>query len=344
MSTEIPPTLEEWRDLYGAMKYLREVAPWQWMEERNLFGVQNPENNELGFVSVMGQLGEHLAVSVYLGAEGLYRFWDMQHAGSNLVPDMLLNTPQLKASFEDRNDLEKRDRDVIRQLGLRYRGRQAWPQFQSFAPGMAPWFLTAAEARFLRYALEQTVDVARRLQDNPDLLATEVEDEYLIRVPHLEKGKRVWQDDIRKVPPPDPKSYRLPMDPAALAHLEKIPQTMSIVDVDFFWMPTPIGDRGQRPYFPYTLLLMEPSTGIILGVETVVAAPSPEEMWAAVPMRLVQVLANISLKPKTIRVLSPDLAAFLQPLTDRFDWNLKVETSLPQLENAKASLIGYIAF
>jgi len=31
-------------------------------------------------------------------------------------------------------------------------------------------------------------------------------------------------------------------------------------------------------------------------------------------------------------------------LIDKFDWNLKVEDELPQLENAKASLIGYIGF
>ncbi len=344
MITETNPTLDEWRALYEAMNHLKEIAPWQWMEEGDLFGVQNPEIDELGFVSVMGQLGEHLAVSVYLGAEGLYRFWEMQYAWPYLEPEMLLNTPQLQASFEDRNDLHKQDRDVIKQLGLKYRGQQAWPQFQSYAPGMAPWFLTAVEARFLRHALEQTVALAPRLQHDPDLLSADHEEEYLIRVPQMEKGKLVWHDEVRKVPPPEPKEFRLPMDPAAMAHLEELPQTMAIVDVDFFWMPAPIGERGQRPYYPYTLLLLEPSTGMVLGAETVVADPTPEDMWAAVPMRLVQTLANINLKPKTIRVFSPDLAQFLRPLADRFGWDLKVEESLPQLENAKASLIGYIAF
>lgn len=342
--TDTNPTLDEWRALYQAMNQLRDIAPWQWMEEGDLFGVQNPETDELGFVSVMGQLGEHLAVTVYLGAEGLYRFWEMQYAWPNLEPEMLLNTPQLQASFEDRNDLHKQDRDVIKQLGLKYRGRQAWPLFQSYAPGLAPWFLTAVEARFLRHTLEQTVAVALRFQNDPDLLSAEDEEDYLIRVSQMEKGDLVWHDEMRKVPPPAPKEYILPMDPAALAHLAELPQTMAIVDVDFFWMPAPIGERGQRPYYPYTLMLIDSKRGMILGADTVVADPSPEDMWAAVPMRLVQALAKINLKPKTIRVLSPDLAQFLRPLTDRFDWDLKVEDSLPQLENAKASLISYIAY
>ena len=196
----------------------------------------------------------------------------------------------------------------------------------------------------MRQVLAQTLDVANRFQANPELFTVEDEEDYLIRVPHLEAEQLVWHDEIRRVPPPEPKSYRLPVDPATLAYLAELPQTMSIIDVDFFWMPTPIGEEGQRPYYPYTLLVMEPSTSMILGAETVVADPSPEEMWAAVPMRLVQLLANINLKPKTIRVISPPLAAFLQPVADRFELNLKLEDVLPQLENAKDSLIGYISF
>lgn len=342
--TDTEPTLDEWRELYTAVNRIKALAPWQWMDEVNVFGVQNPENDELGFVSVMGQLGEHLAVALYLGVKGLYRFWDIQEAGPFLTPDMILNTPQLQASFEDRNDLHKRDRDVIKQLGLKYRGRQAWPQFQSFASGMAPWFLTAVEARFLRHALEQTIEVACRLRDDVTFLDTTHEERYLVRVPQRQKGELVWQDKVRRIPPPEPKSYRLPMDPAAIAHLEELPQTMSIIDVDFFWMPTPIGERGQRPYYPYTLLMMEPSTGMILGADTMVADPSPDEMWASVPMRFVQALANINLKPKVVRVISPSLAAFLEPVANKFDWDLKLVGELPQLENAKESLLGYIAY
>ena len=132
---EREPMIEEWRPLYEVMKQIKEAAPWQWMEERDIFGVQSPESGELGFVSIMGQLGEHLAIAVYLGAHGLSRFWEIQQAGPLLTPDMILNTPQLQASFENRSDLAKQDRQIIKQLGLTYRGRQAWPQFQKFCPG-----------------------------------------------------------------------------------------------------------------------------------------------------------------------------------------------------------------
>jgi len=227
-------------------------------------------------------------------------------------------------------------------LGLKYRGRQAWPQFQSYAPGLAPWYLTAAEARFLGHVLEQTLDVAARFEDDPDLLEMDNDLGYLIRVPHQEKGKLVWRDEIQSVPPPPLKEYRLPMDPQALAHLDKLPQTMAILDVDFFWMPTPVKDEADRPYFPYNFLIIEASSGMILGTDMLVANPSAAEMWSSLPMKLVQALAQINLKPKTIRVVSPPLASFLKPITDRYEMELQLVDTLPNLEDMKTSLMGFM--
>jgi hypothetical protein len=59
------PTPSEWRKLYQAAIRVKEIASWDWMTETDIFGVQGPETDEIGFVSIMGMLGEHLAVAVY---------------------------------------------------------------------------------------------------------------------------------------------------------------------------------------------------------------------------------------------------------------------------------------
>lgn len=95
----------EWRRLYAVAGQAKALAPWEWMLEDDIFGVRNPETGELGFVSIMGNLGEHLAVAVYLGAEALYRFWEIQEAGEMIAPQFMFETAQLQASFEDREHL-----------------------------------------------------------------------------------------------------------------------------------------------------------------------------------------------------------------------------------------------
>lgn len=40
------PTLAEWSSLYQAAMRIKEIAPWQWMEETDIFGVQDPETGK----------------------------------------------------------------------------------------------------------------------------------------------------------------------------------------------------------------------------------------------------------------------------------------------------------
>ena len=162
--------LPTWRHLHDAASRLKTLAPWEWMTESDVFGVEHPETGDLGFVSVMGMLGEHHAVTVYLGPEALAQFWALQQAGPSADPERVLEIPQLQASFEDRDMLQKQDQALIKQLGLKFRGRQAWPLFRSFRPGFVPWFLEPGEVQFLSSILDQVSEVAERLQDNAALL------------------------------------------------------------------------------------------------------------------------------------------------------------------------------
>ena len=149
------PTMDTWRSLYEATNQIKELAPWQWMFESQVFGVQDPESGKLGFVSVMGQMGEHFAVSFYLGQEGLYGLWTMESSASDdapVPPELFLGVPQLQASFEDRSELRDKDRQVIKDLGLKFRGRQTWPLFRSYRTGFVPWrlrMLDEVKAMFL---------------------------------------------------------------------------------------------------------------------------------------------------------------------------------------------------
>src|SRR4051812_29568907 len=133
------PTSEQWRKLYELARQIQELSPWSWMTEVDVFGVQDPETDEVGYVSVMGAAGEHFAISVYRGAEGLHHFLFIEDSytmmeDDDVAPD-ILDVPQIQLSFEDRDALTANDRTVIKELGLKFRGHKAWPLFRSFEPG-----------------------------------------------------------------------------------------------------------------------------------------------------------------------------------------------------------------
>jgi hypothetical protein len=336
------PTNRQWRRLYEAAVGVKELSPWEWMTEADVFGVQDPETGELGFVSVMGLLGEHYAISLYLGAEGLYAFWNLQDVGPSVGPssasEALLEIPQLQASFEDRNELDARDREVIKELGFKFRGRKAWPMFRSYRPGFFPWFLEAEEARFVAEALNQLLEVAPRFRKDHSLLAPG-DESYLVRVAHQEGGTHVWEDEVMEVPPPEPVLVQIEMDPGALENLERLPQSGHEFEMDLFMFLTPIqGEKGARPVFPYMLLTVDAESGMVLGTELLEPDPSLEAMWGSVPLAVTRQLAGLGLRPKEVAVESELLFGLLQPLAESARFELKRSHFLPALHEAKEAL------
>ncbi len=334
-------TAEECQRLYDLMAPIKDMAPWNWMEEVDVFGVQNPDTGKLGFVSVMGMAGEHFAIAVYLGAHGLYGFWGFQEKGPMMRPEDILEIPQLQASFEDRNELRKEDRDLIKALGLKYRGQKAWPLFRSYRPGCYPWFVDAAEARFLEYALEQTLDVAPRFKADPALLSGEDEDLYLVRTPRREGDNVTWSDSYTAVPPPPPSEIQIMMDMNLLNAAKKMPKGRHRLEADFYMMPTIIHERGERPYFPYMLMLVEARSGYVLGSDLMQPLPSMEEMWGQLPLTVLQQIARLGAIPAEIHVRSEVLFHMLQHLGEELGFKLKQTRRLPQLDTARRHLERY---
>jgi len=202
MVKEPNPSLEEWRSLYEAAIRFKEASPWEWMTDDQIFGIEDPETGQVGYVSVTGMLGEHFSLSLYLDAEGLYGLLTLAF-DPRASAELLLEIPLLQASFEDRNTLRARDREVIKRLGLRFRGRNEWPMFRSYRPGYEPWYLTSAEARFLRWGLEQGLEVALRLKEDPDLLPDLDDERLLVRHPvRREDGTLAWEDQVQPMPEP----------------------------------------------------------------------------------------------------------------------------------------------
>jgi hypothetical protein len=333
------PSLDEWRRLYQAAIAFRQVAPWEWMPETEVFGVQNPESGQIGYGSIMGMLGEHLALAVYLGSEGLAGFWRIEE-GRDVEPTFVLEVPQLQASWGDREELQREDREVIKALGLKFRGRGSWPLFRSYAPGYFPWFVSPEEARFLTLVLEQGLEVAQRVKENRALLAPLRKGIYLVRTPEKRGETLVWKDEWVKPPPPQP----LPLPPPTIAEtdlaaLRRLPRQKMTVQADLFLMPSPVkGKESPRPYFPYNLMAVEARSGVILGTDLLAPKPSLDAVWTKAPEVFLNVLRSLGSLPTEVAVRSERLYELLGPVTAGLGIRLTRKRSLPALEQAKAAL------
>jgi hypothetical protein len=332
------PSPDEWQRLYAAAAAFNAAQPWEWMAEVDIFGVQNPESGEIGYASVMGALGEHFCLALYLGQQALAGFWQIQ-MGAEPDPTFILEIPQLQASWEDRGFLYEKDRDVIKALGLKFRGRGVWPLFRAFVPGYLPWFLSDQEARFLTLALEQALVVAPRVKENPSLLAPVQNLIYLVRTPEERKGALVWTDrwiQLKSL------AYRFPVvnvDDSAVADLRELPIQEISVEVDLFLLPGAIQERGEpRPYFVYSLLLVESFSGFVLDSGILAPQPTLEAVWMETPLQFLKAVERWGHRPAQVTVRSERLAYLLESAISKLGIDLYVAQSLPALDEARAFL------
>ena len=339
---QAPPSREQWIRVYEAMAKVKDLAPWQWMSEADLFGVQDPETGEVYYVSVMGELGEHFAVAAYPGAEGLNGFWAMNQGVLEESPEVFLLVPQLQASFEDRSELTDQDRQLIKELGYKFRGKQAWPLFRSYRPAYLPWYLEAPEATVLALVLEQVLEVAPRFREDRRLLEVTNDGAYPVRVASKVDGAVVWKDQRLKVAASSPPGIMIDMDMRLLAFLRGLPRSKVDVEIGVSMFPSPVGDAESRPYFPFIVLVVDTRSGMVLGYEMLDPRPGMEAMWGQVTVSVARALANNQLAPRMMKVGDPLLEGLLQPLAAELRSRVKLARRLPALEEARESLFAFM--
>jgi hypothetical protein len=336
---QIAPTVNEWKDLFEAARMFKELAPWQWMVDADLFGVENPEGGETGYCCVMGALGEVLGLAVYIGSEGLSLFEEIQSGKvSPENEDIHVRQRCLVVTFDDRGTLDKEDLNLIKTLGLKFRGKQAWPCFRSHRPGYVPWFLGGAEARYLSLALRYTMLIAEKMREKHDLLKSGKRGEYRVAYVSTEGGKPVWREKWSK-PVPYVRQVQEPViDELRLARIKG--RTEKVADsweVDFFFAPLII-DEGERPFFPYVALYAVHKAYHILNF-CIAKQSEFQEQFAE---NFLEMLEKLKLLPRAIIVGNETVYSFFKPMTDRLGISLKKTKNLAAVENAKESFIRHL--
>lgn len=339
------PTQSDWSKLYAVAMQIKKLAPWEWMSEEQIFGVQDPETEEIGFVSVMGQLGEHYSIAVYQGSKGLYGLDNFQMLGPQAQAEDLLAIPHLQASFEDRGELTKQDRNVIKELGLKFRGRNEWPLFRSYRPGYFPWYLNAQEARFLSSVLEQVLEMLPRIEHEPTMLDPEdLDDEmrFLVRTPTEDAGKLTWQEHFITVPPPESEAIPIAINTADLEALKRLKSGGMQLEVDLFVIPAQIDSKGSRPSLLYMLLVVERESGMVLGHDLLTADPTLSVMYGQVPQAFIEILSNYETVPSVVWARSELVYQLLSILGQELGFQTQYSAELPALDEARAFMSGML--
>ncbi len=332
------PSDQEWKELYEAAIEFRKINCWNWMDDSELFGVQDPVSGEIAYCCVMGSLGEVFGLNGYLGLEGLEGYLRLQSSGKRLIDqvDAFLCQKSISVTFENKSDLQKKDKDVIKRLGLSFKGEKAWPLFRSYKPGYFPWFLNKEEVVFLNIILRQAKEVALNFKESWHLINPPFRDCLLVRTPEGKGGNLIWRDKWVKFPSPRRlELMSLPLDEIRLMKIKKTyPKKPGIWEIDLFYAYMPVKEGEERPYYPTMFLYVDHNTGLIINADV----SSPKDYQLNFQNSFLNLIEEIKLLPQELMVKREEVYLLLEPIASYLGIPLVMVKSLLALEEVKKAM------
>jgi len=212
-------------------------------------------------VSVMGRAGECYGIGVYPGFKPLL---GMRRLIECPMDSMLANPLSFQdcmmCYYGDREEIEHPDREVMKALDLKFRGKNNWIYFRVMEPGYLPWFLNAEQADLLTEILQNFVEAYT------DYISGKLEIDFengetLIRKYSSEKEE--WTNEAAPSPPIPMEIEELQFkDELLLKRLKNSPKTKIELELDILYLPTPVQDKkDEKPYFPRFIMLADHKTG-----------------------------------------------------------------------------------
>ena len=233
-----------------------------------MLGIEVP--NQVRVLSVLGARREVFALISYRGQRGItgllnlrLGLWEPDAAEHGPNQDVLL------AGFVPREELEPEDLAVMEQLKYKVRAGKPrlYPQFRSYLPGYAPWFLDPTEAEGLRHDLLKMAEFAQLLRRDSHLFDQRAMCEIPF-YPSTAKGSlSVAQLQWRTLlPSPKPKEPPFGLDRIELEKLSALPQRQDFCwELDTFYTYDRIV-ANPRPYMARVSLAMDAVSGQVLAV------------------------------------------------------------------------------
>lgn len=325
---------------------------WKILWDLQLFGVKLSDDR-IGYISIMGAAGEHCALGLYVGEEGMESFRTLARANRyQLSPlefqEHLLQQNCLQCAFEGKDELSEQELEETRAYAraheIRISGKNAYPQFVKYQSNHYPWHLqTEQEQELLCEALLAAIEMAKILEKTaPDDLGLAPVNDLTEEIPMLEPQEQGYVLTRTKLPRIKAKKWPAPKagNDIGIASLKRM-ERMGVWECELLRFPEPVRNKPEEiPYFPLILLAVESSTNYILPVPPVeYYEENPEELLNL----FMESLQQQKICPDRIKVRDQRTSAFLKAFCSRLKIALSMEKELPALENAEADFLKHFS-
>ena len=241
-----------WKKLYVLAQRYAGAKPWEWVHSNLLIGVDLPDGQS-GYCSVLGNGEELKGLVVYIGNEGLASILRIFNGRSIGRDNTQTGRTQECIGFflGDREEVGEEQYAIIRELGLKFRGRGKWMYFERYRKYYYPLCPTDGEAGLMAAAMEGFLEAAEHIPESDIRSACQ---EARILYYDRRKGKMM---PPRLLPKDYPVDEIGQIDPAREFTLKKATRKKNSLRLELgvFYMNDGVLDEEKHPYHARICLL-----------------------------------------------------------------------------------------
>lgn len=302
----------------------------------------------------MGCLGEHFALAVYIGEQGLdsyRRLQEMSRVPMNALQaqEFMLSQYCLQCSLETKDVLSPQELADVRGYGkargITFRGANAFPKFMKYVSARYPWPIHGTDdVQLLCEALTAALEVSEKLA---------VESRYSLgftdgpangrAIPLLTPEDQGFDWGMCQLPPQRPASYPEAMlrNELLMARLKRQKRRSGIWECDVVMFPQAVFEDEYSadavPMFPYMLLAVDQRTELAIPTEVVSSyEEGAEELLLAIGNRMLE-----NGVPAEIQVVNDRTYAILKNLAATLGIRLVRKQESELLDSMEEDLLDY---
>lgn len=302
--------LTVWEQLYKLTHQIKELKPWEYIWSNEFICIEL-EEDQYTYCTVMGKNGNCFGISVYKGDDGYADLCSVSHEYPDLEMTKYVMYEQrcLTWYLGDNCEVPREQKDIMKALGLRFRGHNHWPYFLSFESRFYPTTFNDEEARYFVQVLEKLIDVFNEYQNGR--IDVDFERSEMIFA-HIENQRWVYEsmslpDEIDKFSPIEL------VDQTIFQKMNEIERTNKEIYIDLFYLSHQMKEQHfDKPVNPLMFLVIDKRSEMILYGELI--GPDKDEIEVILNYLVNYIFQNGI--PHTIYFRNPNIFCALTDICD----------------------------
>lgn len=301
-----------WKRLYELSDELMSFKPWEHIYSDDFICVElSPDH--IVYCTVMGKLGDCIGISIYEDEDGYADLCSLskEYDNNEVIRYVMFDQNCLTWYMGDRDEVPREQLSIIKELGLKYRGKNQWPYFMRFEKRFMPSSIDHDEARRMIVVLERLIDILKAYVQN-EIDVNFEQDEIIFA--HEENDN--WKYEAMSKPDIVDKYYPVELeDKSIFDELNKQQKTEQCLYIDLICFGAMKDKNYHKTVNALFFIVVDEESELILHGNFI--KPEEDEIQYAIHF-FINYILNVG-RPDTIYVRNPQVISSLFDICQKCD-------------------------